>query len=51
MCSVVMEGASQCKFDFADGNKMKLVVEDDECKKMRSMYKVADFLLRIFHLT
>ena len=33
VCTVVMEGATQCKFNFTSGNKMKLVVEDDECKK------------------
>lgn len=33
VCTVVMEGATQCKFNFTSGNKMKLVVQDDECKR------------------
>ena len=33
VCTLVMEAASQCNFNFTNGNKMKLVVEDDECKR------------------
>ena len=33
VCTLVMEAASQCKFSFTNGNKMKLVVEDNECKR------------------
>ena len=36
VCTVVMEGASRCKFSFTNGSKMRLVVEDDESKRRRT---------------